>query len=110
MEQLMKESAIYQLRQRYRDGYLIGMFSMLPMIADMEMEMILSDVDLDIDVEDALLGRKENELKQMLDLVKYYENAIHKKPKIEIGIDNADIAKIYTDCIFAGDVAFRTLG
>lgn len=110
MEQLMKESVIHQLRTRYRDGYLIGMFSMLPMIADMEMEMILSDVDLEIDVEDALLGRKENELKQMLDLVKYYENAIYKKPKIEIGIDNADIAKIYTDCIFAGDVAFRTLG
>lgn len=110
MEQLMKESHIHNLRQRSKDGYLIGMFSMLPMIADMEMEMILSDVDLDKDVEDALLGCKENELKQMLDLVKYYENAIHKKPKIEIGIDNADIAKIYTDCIFAGDVAFRTLG
>lgn len=110
MEYLMKESEVSDLRKRTKDGYLIGMFSMLPMIADMEMETILSDLDLESDIEEALLGQGDNELKLVLDLVKYYENALPQKPDFDIGLDNSTIARIYTDCIFAGDVAFRTLG
>lgn len=110
MEQLMKKSPLQSLKKRAREGYLIGMFSMLPMIADMEMEMILADLDLETDIEDALLGQGNNELKLMLDLVKYYENAAPSKPDFNIGLENTDVARTYTDCIFAGDVAFRTLG
>lgn len=109
MEELMKECKVPSLRKKHRDGYLIGMFSMLPMIADMDMDMILADLDLETEIEEALLGIKDNELKLMLDLVKYYENAISEKPDIDIGLDNGVIAKLYTECIFAGDVAFRTL-
>lgn len=110
MEQMMKMSDVPSLRKKTKDGYLVGMFSMLPMIADMEMDLILADLELETDIEDALLGRAENELKLVLDLVKYYENVLPQKPDFEIGLENVEIARIYTDCIFAGDVAFRTLG
>lgn len=109
MEQLMKESTNPIYSKKSKDGYLVGMFSMLPMIADMSMQSILDGLDLGEEINGALLGTEENELKLVLDLVRYYDHSISTKPTIDMGIDTSEIARIYTDCIFAGDVAFRTL-
>lgn len=109
MEKLMQESEDQFLKKRKADGYFIGMFSMLPMIADMEMSVVLSDIKLDNDVRDALLGVGNGKLRKMLDLTIFYEDCNNEKPDFDIGLQQSFVMKIYTDCIFAGDVAFRTL-
>lgn len=109
MERLMEASNVSFFKKRKADGYFIGMFSLLPMIADIEMNVIVSDLKLERDVADALLGVGNGRLKKMLDLTIYYEEGEGEKPDLDIGLSPSFIAKMYADCIFAGDVAFRKL-
>ncbi len=109
MEKLMEASNVPFLKKRKSDGYFIGLFSLLPMIADMEMSVIIADLKLERDVADALLGIGNGKLKRMLDLAVYYENGETEKPDFDIGLPHSFITKMYADCIFAGDVAFRKL-
>lgn len=109
MEKLMEASNVMFLKKRKTVGYFIGMFSLLPMIADMEMSIIISDLKLERDVADALLGIGNGRLKRMLDFTVYYETGRGEKPDFNIGLTDSFISRVYADCIFAGDVAFRNL-
>lgn len=67
-----------ELQDRSADSHhchTAGMFSLLPAMLDREMAAILQDIALAPELQDALLGRSNNRIGQVLDLVIAYEQA-----------------------------------
>ncbi|WP_419393802.1 EAL and HDOD domain-containing protein [Cytobacillus praedii] len=100
---------IRQNRPSSPSNFMTGMFSMVDSLLCMPMDIILKDLPLEEEICEALTG-KENQLKDVLDLVLAVEKAewtvISEKCK-ELTIDEKDLFKIYAESLsWANELSF----
>ena len=89
-------------------GFLLGLFSLLDKVMNVRMETLLSEMNLDREIKDALLGREENEYSLFLQYVVIYEIANPRLilPDIHLKIEEKDVSMLYMTSIANTDAAF----
>ncbi len=84
-----------------REGFLLGMFSMLDRVMGTSMEDLLRDLDMRPELKAALLGREENEYSKFLQYVMVYE--MHDErllfPDIQLKLDQEKVDELYQRCV-----------
>ena len=95
-----------------RQGFLMGMFSLLDQIMGLRMESLLRDLRLAPAVEAAILGREENEYARFLQFAVIYEmeNMRLVLPDIRLRLTEEEVATMYMSCIEETDLAFYRMG
>lgn len=109
IERLMENS---RTRLDPRQGFLMGMFSLLDQVMGVQLESLLEELRLTPAVKAALLGREENEYAIYLQYVVIYEMANERLilPDIHLRIDEDEVLALYMKCIEDADLAFYRLG
>lgn len=98
-------------RHRSNEAFIMGMFSMMDVIAEADMGETLKDMPLEKDVVDAILGG-ESDFSYILDLVKAYEQGDWESVtslQDQIDMNGDEISQCYFDCLFYTDTLFETL-
>ena len=92
----------------HENAFILGMFSLLDLILDEKMETLLADINLDTEVEDALLYKEENFYSRLLQFIKDYEQQVCRIDLSDLGIDiSADeLHREYATCIAQADHTF----
>ena len=95
----------------HESAFLLGMFSLLDRILDEKLEVLLQDISLDKEVEDALLKREENFYSRLLQFVVDYENQVTSLDLSDLGIDisQVELHKEYAACLAKADAIFNAL-
>ena len=95
----------------HESAFLLGMFSLLDLILDEKLEVLLQDISLDKEVDDALLKREENFYSRLLQFVVDYENQVTSLDHSDLGIDisQAELHKEYAACLAKADAIFNAL-
>ncbi len=94
---------------RSNDGFIMGMFSLLDRIMNMELEQVLRSVPIPKDISNALLGTEVNVFSRFLEYVLIYEMKSTSLilPTLELDIDSREVANLYMRCIVEADKAFQ---
>lgn len=82
-------------------AFLVGLFSNLDVSMDKDMDKILKGINIDNDIKEALLG-KSNTLKDILDIIKYYEKLNFREiTKIctKLNIEKETLAVTYIEAL-----------
>lgn len=105
IEQLMSSAAT---GLEPRQGFLMGVFSLLDQVIGIQMENLLKDMLLEKPLKDALLGKAENEYSMFLQYVYIYEmgNPRLILPDIRLKISDEEVSRLYMSCISDTDMAF----
>ena len=101
----------YSPRARdHENGFLLGMFSLLNRILDEPMTELLKDINLNDEVQDALLDRGENFYSKLLQFVIDSEKAECRIDLADLGINITpdEVYTQYAKCLAAADLAFET--
>ncbi len=111
---LYAERISMHTRQRNRNNevFIMGMFSMMDIIAEMDIKEALRDMPLEKDIVGAILGDEESEMFYLLDFVISYEQGDWEKiGKYEemIQMTREEMAQCYFDCIIYTDQLFETI-
>lgn len=96
-----------------RQGFLMGMFSMLDLVLGVQLPQLLKDLDLPPAVKTALMGGEENEYSLFLQYAVIYEmaNARLTLPDLNLSLKNEnDVSKLYMKCVAEADAAFQRIG
>ena len=99
-------------RNRNNEVFIMGMFSMMDLIAETDINEALKDMPLEKDIVGAILGDEESEMFYILDFVVSYEQGNWEKiEKYEdkILMSREEMAQCYFDCIFYTDNLFEIL-
>lgn len=104
-ERLMENSPFFM---RSADGFLVGLFSLLDKIMGINLEHILKEIPIASDVSDALLGKSKNIFSKFLEFMLIYEmkNPALILPSLDLTIKDAEISRLYMECIIEADKAF----
>ncbi|MDO4710784.1 MAG: EAL domain-containing protein [Peptostreptococcaceae bacterium] len=97
---------------RSNEAFIMGMFSMMDMIAEADIQETLKDMPLEKDIVDAILGDEESDFFYILNFVISYEQGDWEKIselESEFMMTRDEMAKCYFDCIFYTDTLFDTL-
>jgi EAL and modified HD-GYP domain-containing signal transduction protein len=90
-------------------GFLLGMFSLLDQILNVEMSVLLQDIELHPDISRALLGEAEDSYySRLLQYVQIYEDHNDTRPFPDIGlkISGERVSRLYMDSLVETDEAF----
>lgn len=95
-----------------RQGFLMGLFSLLDRVMGVSMESLIADLNLTPELKAALLGREENEYSLFLQYAVIYEMANPRLlfPDIGLRIGGEEVSTIYMECIADTDRAFAGPG
>ena len=95
----------------HENAFLLGMFSLLDQILDESLDQLLKDINLDKEVEDALLKREENFYSRLLQFVVDYENQTTTVDLASLGIDISQdqLHQEYAKCIAQADAIFNDI-
>ena len=106
IERLM-ENADTELQPR--QGFLMGMFSLLDRVMGIQLQTLLKDLNLEPALKDALLGKAENEYSMFLQYAVIYEMANERLilPDIGLRINEIQVSHLYMQCIADTDAAFE---
>jgi EAL and modified HD-GYP domain-containing signal transduction protein len=94
---------------RSNDGFIMGMFSLLDRIMNMELEQVLRNVPIPKDISNALLGTENNIFSRFLEFILIYEMKSTSLilPTLDLNIDTNEISNLYMRCIVEADKAFQ---
>ncbi len=98
-------------KHRSNEAFIMGMFSMMDVIAGADLSETLKDMPLEQDVVEAVMG-EESEFSYILDFVIAYEEGNWDKiTDLEDKFDmtHEEMSKCYFDCIFYTDTLFENL-
>lgn len=98
-------------KHRSNEAFIMGMFSMMDLIAEADISETLKDMPLERDVVDAILG-DESDFAYILELVKAYESGDWENVTIlqeQIHMTSDEMAQCYFDCLIYTDTLFDTL-
>ena len=95
-----------------RQGFLLGLFSLLYRVMGISMERLLDDLNVLPPLRAALLGTEENEYARFLQYAVVYEMANPRLilPELKLNIDFVDVEELYVRCIADTDAAFARGG
>ncbi len=95
-----------------RQGFLMGMFSLIDTILGAPMEQVLRDIDIDPEIKAALLGQGENKYSKYLQYVILYEMANYRLilPDLRLRLREEEVYELYMTCIADTDRAFSQAG
>lgn len=94
-----------------RQGFLMGMFSLLDKVMGVRLENLLQGMQLEPALKDALLGRRENEYSLYLQYVVIYEMGNPRLILPDIGLHpGIEGMKVYMASMTDTDVAFDAVG
>ena len=88
-------------KEKKSHAFIVGLFSNLNEFINMDMESIVSELPIDNDIKDALLG-KENALGNILSLVKAYEVMDSEKMDFltdKLSLNKKELLQMYLDSI-----------
>ena len=91
-----------------KEGFLMGVLSLLPQVMDLQMENLLKDTHLDPEMKAALLGGSDSEYSEFLTYVVLYEMANPRLilPDIQLRISEDAVAMLQKQCAADADAAF----
>lgn len=94
------------------EGFMLGMFSLLDRIMDVQMHELLRDLNLNPKLKAALLGEEENEFSAFLQYAIIYEMEDDRLwfPDIGLRLSGEQVTELYERCAAETDAAFRSLG
>jgi len=107
IEQLMEAS---KTRLDSRQGFLMGMFSLLDRVLGVELTQLLKDLTIDSDLKAALLGSAENQYSIYLQYAIIYEMGNGRLILPDIGVDEEDAFQLYMKSVSDTDAAFQRVG
>jgi EAL and modified HD-GYP domain-containing signal transduction protein len=90
-------------------GFLLGMFSLLDQILNVDMETLLKEIELPSEISQALLGEAEDSYySRLLQYIRIYEDHSDTKPLPDIGltVNGREVARLYMDSLVETDEAF----
>jgi EAL and modified HD-GYP domain-containing signal transduction protein len=90
-------------------GFLVGMFSMLDQILNMDMSELLQEIQLPSEVSQALLGKAEDSYySRLLQYLKIYEehSDTSELPDIGVKLSGEEVARLYMDSVLETDKVF----
>lgn len=95
-----------------QEGFILGMFSLLPQVTGANMEELLQGLNLSDRLKAALLGQEENEYTDFLQYAVIYEMENERLilPDIGLTLTTEDVATLYEKCQSATDKTFAKLG
>ena len=95
-----------------RQGFLMGMFSLLDKVMGSSLENLIVDLNLEPELKAAMLGREENEYSLFLQYAVIYEMANPRLlfPDIRLRIPPEQVSPLYMECIADTDRAFAGPG
>ena len=107
IERLMEESS---LEVSSGKGFLLGLFSLLDKVMDVQLETLMQGLNFSPELRDAILGRAENDYSLFLQYVVIYEMANERLilPDIGVRLNPRQISSIYMACLSDTDTAFET--
>jgi len=107
--QRLMERSSFQLDSR--QGFLMGMFSLLDRVLGIELHLLLKDLNLDPEVKTALLGGSENPYSLFLQFAVVYEMASERLTLPDVGLKkDENVSKLYMECVAESDAAFQRIG
>lgn len=108
--ELLMENANTRLDPR--QGFLLGMFSLLDQVMGVRLETLLGEMDLDPRLKAALMGQEENEYARFLQYVVIYEMGNEKLilPDIRLRLSEDEVSRLYMECMVETDAAFDRMG
>ena len=91
-----------------KEGFLMGVFSLLPQVTDLQMGNLLKDIALEPELKAALLGGSDSEYSEFLTYVVLYEMANPRLilPDIQLRISEDAVAALHKQCAADADAAF----
>jgi len=91
-----------------REGFLLGMFSLLDQAMGAPMEELLRDLELKQEIKAALLGQEENDYAKFLQYAMIYEMQNERLlfPDIRLKIDQEKVTELYGQCAADADRTF----
>jgi EAL and modified HD-GYP domain-containing signal transduction protein len=96
-------------KEDVEQGFLLGMFSLLDQILNVEMEVLMQEIELPSALAQALLGEDEDSYYgRLLRFVQSYEDHSDTSPLPDIGLKLSDgeLARLYMDSLVETDEAF----
>ena len=95
-----------------RQGFLLGLFSLLDTVMGVRMESLIADLNLMPALKAALLGKEENEYSLFLQYAVIYEMANPRLilPDIRLRLNWDELSTLYMECIADKDEAFSGTG
>ncbi len=95
-----------------KEGFLLGMFSLLDRVMETSMEELLQDLELKPEIKAALLGQEENDYAKFLQYAMIYEMRNERLlfPDIRLKIDQEKVTELYEQCVADTDKAFSGVG
>ena len=107
IERLMEESS---LEVSSGKGFLLGLFSLLDKVMDVQLETLMQGLNFPPELRDAILGREENDYSLFLQYVVIYEMANERLilPDIGVRLNPRQVSSIYMACLPDTDTAFET--
>ena len=95
-----------------RQGFLLGLFSLLNQVMGVSMESLLDDLDMMPPLKAALLGTEENEYSLFLQFAVIYEMSNPRLilPDIGLRLTGLELSDLYMECIAETDAAFSATG
>lgn len=110
---LMAEALILQSPRaaEHENAFLLGMFSLLDQILDESMEKLLDGIEIDGEVQDALLGKEENFYSKLLKFIVDYEHQENHVGLADLGIQVSqdELHMQYAKCVAQADTIFNDL-
>ena len=92
-----------------RQGFLLGLFSLLDRVMGVEMDRLLYGLEIDSAVKAALLGEEENEYSLFLNFATIYDmgNTRMILPELPLRISDEEVSTLYMKCVELTDAAFE---
>jgi EAL and modified HD-GYP domain-containing signal transduction protein len=90
-------------------GFLLGMFSLLDQILNVDMATLLKEIELPLEISQTLLGEAEDSYySRLLQYIRIYEDHSDTKPLPDIGltVNGREVARLYMDSLVETDEAF----
>ena len=98
-------------KHRSSEVFIMGMFSLMDIIAETDLKAVLRDLPLEPDVTDAILG-KESDIAYILEYARAFEMGDWEK-LVDLGhhirMTEEEIGKLYIDCMMYADSLFALL-
>lgn len=95
-----------------KEGFLLGMFSLLDQVMETSMEDLLRDLELKPEIKAALLGQEENDYSKFLQYAMIYEMRNERLlfPDIRLKIGPEKVTELYEQCAADTEKAFSGVG
>ncbi len=110
---LFSEKLSFKTRHKHRSSevFIMGMFSLMDIIAEADLRGVLRDLPLEKDVTDAILG-KESDIGYILEFARAFEMGDWDRLDELRGnfhISEEELGKLYIDCMMYADTLFELL-